>query len=116
MMTLHPAVERSQRGGIEPVAKGPAVSSPWRSYRVPLRVPPPHSSPVLAQIDKEIAWHTRTFDDALRGARHWRSDATARGKAAFHSNCLVTMRYKRIEIARLLRIRREIEARTPLPE
>jgi hypothetical protein len=88
----------------------PAVAPTPARYRQPLRTPAPKGDSVLDEIDRELFWHKRTFMDALEAARHWRV-ATASGRHAFHSHQLTTMKYKRIEIARLLAIRRSFEDR-----
>ena len=94
-----------------PFARPGAAPAPTR-YRQPLRAPPPKGDTVLDEIDRELFWHKRTFMDALEAARHWRAASVASGRHAFHSHQLTTMKYKRIEIARLLAIRRSFEDRS----
>jgi hypothetical protein len=87
------------------VAHKKATALP-RPYKIPLRVPVPRRDPALAGIDEEIFYQKRRFNDALEAARHYRNESNLPNREAFYDFHAVSMKFIRLEIARLLRIRR----------
>jgi hypothetical protein len=92
--------------GIAPAARTPPGAS--KSRLPPPRVPQLKRDPALERIAEEIASHNRAFSDTLAAAKHYRSVSTLPNREKFYQNCLVSLRYRRIEIARLIKIYREL--------
>jgi hypothetical protein len=89
------------------VARKKATALP-RPYKIPLRVPARRRDPAIAGIDEEIFYQKRRYNDALEAARHYRSASNLPNREAFYDFHAVSMKFMRIEIARLLRIRRDL--------
>jgi hypothetical protein len=89
------------------VARQKATTLP-RAYKIPLRVPAPRRDPALSALDEEIFYQKRRYNDALDAARHYRDGSNLPNREAFYDFHTVSMKYLRVEIARLLRIRRDL--------
>ena len=85
----------------------PASERPGRTgpYRQPIRRPPV-LHPAIATLDKWIVHEREGFYTALEAAKLYRDRIPVRA-----ADAVVMMKYRRIEVARLLRIRRELVAK-----
>jgi hypothetical protein len=76
-------------------------------YRQPLRVPMRKPHPGLAGVDEALADQRAAFASALGAAKYYRKSNLPMRQSLYEQQ-VVAMKYNRIEIARLMRIRHEL--------